>query len=149
MRLLSTTLLGIFVFPEYQQLYKSLIASGTRSPLDALTVGAKIEEMDIADLRRLLTQTTDRQVRQVLEHLMQGSQNHLRAFAFQIAKQGATYNAEFLTQAEFDQIAGSSGQGRGQHSAGRGANNRGQGLQNRGKGRQLGPQFFSAQRRAR
>ena len=44
---------GIFVFPEYQQLYESLIASGTRSPLDALTVGAKIEEMDIADLKRL------------------------------------------------------------------------------------------------
>ena len=55
---------------------------------------------------------------------MQGSQNHLRAFASQIAKQGASYNAEFLTQAEFDQIARSSGQGHGQQSAGRGANNR-------------------------
>ena len=129
---------GVFVYPEYQHLYASLIATGTRSPLDALMVGAKIEEMDIADLRRVLTQTTDPQVQQVLGHLLQGSQNHLRAFASQIANQGATYNAEFLTQAEFDQIAQSSGQGHGQQSAGRGANNSGQGSQNRGNGQQLG-----------
>ncbi len=130
---------GVFVFPEYQQLYTTLIASGTRSPLDALMVGARIEEMDIADLRQVLTQTTDPQVRQVLERLMQGSQNHLRAFATQIASQGASYNAQFLTQTEFDQIANSSGQGRGQQSAGHGANNRGQGSQ--ASGQQLGPQF--------
>ena len=37
---------GVFFFPEYQQLYESCIASGTRSPLDALKVGAKIEGSD-------------------------------------------------------------------------------------------------------
>ncbi len=128
---------GAFTFPEYQRLYDSLIASGTRSPLDALKVGAKIEEMDIADLRILMNQTTDSQIQQVLGRLMQGSQNHLRAFASQIAKNGASYNAEFLTQAEFDQIATSSGQGRGQQS-GRGGNNGGQGSQNRGNGPRTG-----------
>ena len=128
---------GVFVFPEYQRLYDSLVASGTRSPLDAMKVGAKIEEMDIADLRQILTQTTDPQVRQVMERLMQGSQNHLRAFASQIARQGASYNAEFLTQAEFDQIARSSGQGNGKQF-GRGGNYGGQGSQNRGNGPQFG-----------
>lgn len=128
---------GVFVFPEYQRLYDSLVASGSRSPLDALNVGARIEEMDIADLRRMLAQTNDPQVRQVMERLMQGSQNHLRAFASQIGKNGASYNAEFLSQADFDQIARSSGQGRGQHSVGHGGNNGGQGSQNRGSG----PQF--------
>ena len=129
---------GLFVFPEYQRLYESLVASGMRSPLDALNVGARIEEMDIADLRRMLTKTNDPQVRQVMERLMQASQNHLRAFASQIAKQGASYHAEFLTQADFDQIARSSGQGRGQQSAGRGGNNGGQASQNRGKGQPFG-----------
>ena len=117
---------GVFAFPEYQQLYTTLIASGSRSPQDALMVGAKIEEMDIADLKRLLNQTTDPQVRQVFTHLLQGSQNHLRAFASQLASHGASYNAQFLTQAEFDQIASSSGPGHGSQSAGPGANNRGQ-----------------------
>jgi len=117
---------GVFDSPKYQQLYATLIASGSRSPQDALKVGAKIEEMDIADLKRFLTQTTDPQVRQVLTHLMQGSQNHLRAFASQLAKQGLSYRAEFLTQAEFDQIANSSGQGSGQQSTGRGSKNGGQ-----------------------
>ncbi len=130
---------GVFVFPEYQRLYQSLLASGTRSPLDALRVGARIEEMDIADVTRMLTQTTDPQVRQVLERLLQGSQSHLRAFASQITRQGASYSAEFLTQAEFDQIATSSGQGQGQQSAGRGAGNRGRGSQS--SGQQFGPQF--------
>lgn len=127
----------VFVFPEYQRLHDSLVASGTRSPLDAMKVGARIEEMDIADLRRMLTQTNDPQVRQVMERLMQGSQNHLRAFAAQIAKKGASYNAEFLTQADFDQIASSSGQGHGQQF-GRAGNSGGQGSQNRGNGPQFG-----------
>ena len=124
---------GMFVFPEHQQLYTAMIANGTRSQLDALMVGAKIEEMDIADLNRLLTQTTDPQVRQVLTHLMQGSQNHLRAFASQIAGLGSSYHAEFLTQAEFDQIANASGQRGGQKSAGRGAGIRRHGSQTNGQ----------------
>lgn len=130
---------GVFVFPEYQQLYTTLVASGARSPMDALMVGAKIEEMDIADLKRLLTQTSDPQLRQVLTRLMQGSQNHLRAFASQLASRGASYNAEFLTQAEFDQIANSPGKAHNSPSAGRGANKRGQGPQT--SGQRLGRQF--------
>lgn len=124
---------GVFVVPEYQRLYESLIASGTRSPLDALNVGAKIEEMDIADLRRILTETNDPKFRQVLERLMRGSENHLRAFALQIAKQGASYKAEFLSQSEFNQIATS----RGQQSE-RGWKNGGQVSHNRGNGAKFG-----------
>ncbi|TWU08574.1 DUF2202 domain-containing protein [Stieleria varia] len=122
---------GVFSYPEYQQLYQSLVASGTQNPLAALMVGAKVEEMDIADLRQLLTRTNDAQVRQVLQHLMRGSQNHLRAFASQIAIQGGTYNAEFLTQAEFDQTARGSGTGSGQQ--GRGQGQQGQGQQGQGQ----------------
>ncbi|TWU51402.1 DUF2202 domain-containing protein [Rubripirellula reticaptiva] len=133
---------GTFSYPDYQQLYQSLVASGTRSPLDALMVGAKIEEMDIADLQKLLTQTTNPQIRQVLEQLMRGSQNHLRAFASQIAKQGASYNAEFLTQEEFDQIASSSGQGHGHGSQGHGSQSRSTGKQFGFQGQNSGGQNF-------
>lgn len=112
---------GKFSFPEYQQLYGTLIAKGSQSSLNALMVGARIEEMDIADIKRLLAQTSSPQVQQVLSHLLQGSQNHLRAFSAQIKRQGGVYRAEFLTQAEFDQIANSpvQGQGQGQQGTGR------------------------------
>ncbi|MDV6030033.1 MAG: DUF2202 domain-containing protein [Phycisphaera sp. RhM] len=134
---------GVFVTPEYQRLYQTLIAEGSRSPLDALKVGAKIEEMDIADLRRQLAATSHPQTRQVLERLLQGSHNHLRAFASQIASQGSSYTAQFLTQADFDAIANSSGNGQGRQGAGgkgrgRGAGggqgNGGQGNGGRGNG---------------
>ena len=61
----------------------------------------------IADLKRVLTRTNEPQIQQVFTHLMQGSQNHLRAFASQLSRQGVNYKAEFLTQAEFDQISNS------------------------------------------
>jgi len=148
---------GVFAYPDYQQLYTTLVASGSQSPLDALMVGAKIEEMDIADLQRLLKQTVDPQARQILEHLMRGSENHLRAFASQLAKQGASYKAEFLTQTQFDQIANSSGSGQGRQSAGHGANgagrgkmgqgNAGQGFGQQGLGQQRGGQQRGGQQR--
>ncbi|WP_419581024.1 DUF2202 domain-containing protein [Stieleria magnilauensis] len=129
---------GVFVTPEYQRLYQTLIAEGSRGTLDALKVGAKIEEMDIADLRKQLAATSHPQTRQVLERLMQASHNHLRAFASQIASQGSTYTAQFLTQADFDAIANSSGNGQGRQGAGgkgrgRGAGG-GQGNGGRGNG---------------
>ncbi len=132
---------GVFAFPEYQKLYETLVASGSRSPLDALMVGAKIEEMDIADLRQMLSQTSDPQVRRVLENLMHGSHNHLRAFASQLSRQGANYNAEFLSQAEFDEIANAPGKGRGPQFARQEANNPANGGQAGGQG--FGPQFRS------
>ena len=125
---------GVFVTPEYQRLYQTLIAEGSRGPLEALKVGAKIEEMDIADLRKQLAATSDPQTRQVLERLMQGSHNHLRAFASQIASQGSNYTAQFLTQAEFDAIANSTGNGQGRQGAGRGGNGRGAGRGGNGGG---------------
>jgi hypothetical protein len=143
---------GEFDFPKYQQLYDSLIASGTGSPLEALMVGAKIEEMDIVDLKRLIGEATDPWVRQVLENLMQASHNHLRAFASQIASRGESYKAEFLSQAEFDEIAESLGQGRGRQFAGRGGIGGGQGPRQRGGGGQQrgprGPNFAGNMRGA-
>ncbi|MCA9125865.1 MAG: DUF2202 domain-containing protein [Planctomycetales bacterium] len=111
---------GMFVFAEHHQLYESLVASGSQSPLDALTVGARIEEMDIADLQQLLAQTTDPQVHQILERLMHASQNHLRAFSAQIEGYGASFRAGVLAEAEFDQISNAAGHGRGQ-AVGRGS----------------------------
>ena len=66
---------GNFVDPQFQALYGSLVASGNASPVAALTVGVRIEEMDIRDLQALLSQNPPQNIARVLEHLQQASKN--------------------------------------------------------------------------
>ncbi|NOQ96567.1 MAG: DUF2202 domain-containing protein, partial [Calditrichae bacterium] len=57
-----------------------LIQKGSESMVEALKVGAFIEEFDIADLRKLLVLNNDSIVEGVYQNLLRGSNNHLRAF---------------------------------------------------------------------
>ena len=98
---------GVFTNPVFTGLYGELVEAGTASMVDALKVGALIEELDIVDLREALAQTDHADLQRVYENLMRGSRNHLRAFAARIAAAGETYEAQHLTQEEFDEIAAS------------------------------------------
>ena len=98
---------GVFTNPVFTTLYNELVSNGSESSLEALMVGALIEEMDIVDLREALAVTTHGNLKRVYENLMRGSRNHLRAFAAQIAAAGGSYEAQYLTQEEFDEIANS------------------------------------------
>ncbi len=125
---------GVFTTAENQQLYDQLVALGLQGDIQALQVGAKIEEMDIADLRKILADPAiDSRTRRVLENLERGSRNHLTSFASQLTRQGATYEAQFLTQTEFDKIANSP-QEKG-NAAGRGKNGSNVGQGRSGQGR--------------
>ena len=99
---------GVFSNPVFVELYGQLVEAGSASMVDALKVGALIEELDIVDLREALAQTDHADLQRVYENLMRGSRNHLRAFAALITAAGETYEAQHLTQAEFDEIAASS-----------------------------------------
>ena len=70
---------GKFKDAEYQRLYETLVAEGILSPAAALTVGLKIEEMDIADIQRLVPQANEPRIQQTLQRLLRGSQSHLRS----------------------------------------------------------------------
>ena len=50
---------GVFTAPEFTALYQPLVEQGSTSLIDALTVGATIEDLDIYDLQELLAE--DRQ----------------------------------------------------------------------------------------
>lgn len=93
---------GSFQSAELQALYDSLVAQGTRSLVDALTVGATIEDLDIADLRDRATATSD--IALVYANLEKGSRNHLRAFTAQLTGQGVTYTPAHISQADYDAI---------------------------------------------
>jgi len=129
---------GVFTDSNLQQLYSDLIARGQQSVVDALQVGATIEDLDIKDLNEFLEQTDSIDVRIVYQNLVKGSRNHLRSFVRQLAVNGATYDAQFLTADEIDAII-SSPMERGRvdedGDPDSGNNNRGGRGQGRGKGR--------------
>lgn len=98
---------GIFSDPEFQELYKELVAKGSVSLAEAFKTGALIEEMDIKDLNEYLDKVGNENIRLVFENLNRGSRNHLRAFNNHITRLGLTYTPVYISQDEYDQIISS------------------------------------------
>jgi len=96
---------GVFEDPDLQALYDSLIAMGAPSSIDALKVGALIEETDIHDINAKKAVTDEADILTVYSNLLCGSQDHLRAFNSQLLALGVTYVPQVITQAEWDAIA--------------------------------------------
>jgi len=95
---------GEFVNVELQQLYNDLITKGSNSEVDALLVGATIEDLDIRDIEMYKTDLTTSDIIQSYDKLLCGSRNHLRAFTTQLANYGVTYQPQFISQEVFDSI---------------------------------------------
>ena len=95
---------GAFTDPELQELYDALVAQGEQSLVDALQVGATIEDLDIKDLYDLLEETDNADIKVVYENLAKGSRNHMRSFTYQLSLNGAEYEAQFLTAEEIEDI---------------------------------------------
>lgn len=104
---------GEFTNPVFEKLYKELLQRGSASTKDALYVGAYIEELDIIDLEKAITETQDEMLKQVYGNLLRGSRNHLRAFVRQISRTGDNYQAQLMPQDQVNAIL-SSPQERGQ-----------------------------------
>jgi hypothetical protein len=97
---------GVFENVELQALYNQLIAQGRQSLSAALKVGAAIEEIDILDLKERLATTTQADIRQVYTSLLNGSYNHLRAFANTLKMQiGEVYQPQYLDTATYQTIS--------------------------------------------
>ena len=98
---------GVFTDPELQKLYTSLVEQGSQSLVEALKVGATIEDLDIKDLYDFLEQADNTDIRIVYQNLVKGSRNHMRAFVSQLSMNGVTYDAQFLSAAQIDDIVAS------------------------------------------
>lgn len=99
---------GVFKNEELQKAYDELVEKGSKSIEEAIKVGAYIEDLDIYDLRRLIEETDNDDIRIVYQNLLKGSRNHLRAFDRQLQRYNLTYVSQFLSQEEYDLIAASS-----------------------------------------
>jgi len=93
--------------PDFATLYASLVAQGSAGYVEALMVGAYIEELDIEDLQAALAVVTNPQVKRVFENLLYGSYNHLRAFVASLEAEGETYVPQVLDGDNFDEIISS------------------------------------------
>jgi len=71
---------GFFSVEELQVMYDNLLATGWVSYANALGVGVTIEEEDIVDLVAALEGTTSRPLTTTYQHLLNGSESHLRSF---------------------------------------------------------------------
>ena len=95
---------GEFTNQKLQKLYDELIEQGNKSEIDALKVGAAIEEIDIIDIEEYVGQTNKQDIITVYENLLKGSRNHLRSFVSVMKKRGITYEPQYLTDKQFDDI---------------------------------------------
>jgi len=95
---------GVFSNDELQTLYNALIAQGENNLVDALIVGATIEDVDIFDLNNAIAQTSHTDIINVYEKLTCGSRNHIRAFTDQLDTHNVSYTPSFISQAEYDDI---------------------------------------------
>ena len=71
---------GVFYNKTLQALYNKLIAQGSVDYAAAIGVGVEIEEMDIADLAKMMGVDMPVDMKLALDSLMQGSIRHLAAF---------------------------------------------------------------------
>ena len=124
----SDDTIGVFTNDDLQALYNDLIETGNTSLVDAIMVGAAVEEIDILDLIAYMEGTEEANLEWVYANLLAGSENHLRAFVNQYEMQtGEAYVPQYLTQAQYDAIiSASNGQGGGHGGNGGGGNGGGQ-----------------------
>ena len=97
--------IGEFNSTEMQELYERLVAQGNEGEVEALKVGALIEEIDIKDLDEWLKRTDNEDIKAVFGSLRMGSENHLRAFTRLLRENyGVVYTPQVLSEEEYESI---------------------------------------------
>lgn len=98
---------GVFTSVEMQKLYGDLTAQGDGSLLEALVVGATIEDLDISDLDQAIVATKHTDIQEVYQNLQKGSRNHMRAFVRNLESKGGEYNAQYISSENYIDIISS------------------------------------------
>jgi hypothetical protein len=95
---------GTYAREEFNKLYTELTEQGLASYQAALEVGALIEDLDIADLQKLLSESGSDDVKVVYQNLLKGSRNHLRSFVRQLERQGRDYSPVYISPDDYEGI---------------------------------------------
>ena len=95
---------GQFANQDIQDFYDQFVAKGAIDSINALEVGAAIEDLDIVDLETFMADLSNSSVLSVFELLQCGSRNHLRSFTSALEISGSSYTPQFLTTDEYNLI---------------------------------------------
>ncbi|HMU07114.1 MAG TPA: DUF2202 domain-containing protein [Kaistella sp.] len=98
---------GKYQNAELQKLYNQLVAQGNISELEALKVGATIEDVDIYDLEKLIKEVENPAIVQSFKFLECGSRNHMRAFNRGLLRYGFDYTPKYITKNQLQEILNS------------------------------------------
>ncbi len=93
---------GVFYNQDLQALYDALTAQGDVSVVEALKVGATIEDVDLFDLAG--QDVSQQDILDAYDRLACGSRNHMRAFVGTLGDYGETYTPQYISQEDFDAI---------------------------------------------
>ena len=93
---------GKFENQDLQVLFDELVRTGNQSLVDALEIGAKIEELDIKDLDAAIANTGNGELTALYTRLKKASENHLRAFTKNLDKQGVDYKPVILSKKQLE-----------------------------------------------
>ena len=104
---------GVFTDQSLRNLYNELTASGLKTREAAFRAGAKLEEVDILDLKAALAETSNADLQSTYRYLIYASENHLRAFVRNLGAWGKDYKPVMMSQQEFDEIINEQGRGMG------------------------------------
>ncbi len=98
---------GVFNNQELQGLYNDLTTLSDLSLIDALTVGAIIEDLDISDIDEFEGRTNIADILNTYDKLKCGSRNHLRSYIGRLIVSGVDYVPQFISLDEFNEIINS------------------------------------------
>ena len=103
----EATPVGVFTSPDLQEIYDKLVAQGRPSAVEALKVGAYIEEHDIMDLdERLQQEGLPQDVADVYANLRMGSTYHLQSFVKNLESKGESYSPQLLSVEDYEAAMG-------------------------------------------
>jgi len=103
----ASTVNGVFVNQDLQKLYTSLTAQASISIVEALKVGATVEDLDINDINHFTGNTLKIDLLNVYNNLDCGSKNHIRTYTSQLVNYGVNYAPQFLSVADYNAILSS------------------------------------------
>lgn len=95
---------GEFVDADLQTLYDALIEQGSQSLIEALKVGATIEDVDIFDLKAYKSRTENTDLISLFDLLECGSRNHMRAFTGRLLESDITYEPQYISQEVYEDV---------------------------------------------
>lgn len=95
---------GIFTNQTLQKLYQQFISKSDSGIVQALEVGAMIEDLDLHDIQTFYLHTDKSDIKNVYDKLSCGSKNHLRSFVRNLNSYDKTYAPHYIHTEEYNAI---------------------------------------------